>query len=365
MPRTRGRGTGPWSQHWSAGPWWKWCFAGTWHQARCCCSTRWRSSAPAVATHAPARRGCGLLRHVDDRRPRRILTGSHGAPLNSTSAALDPDLRPVPVGLRSGSRNRPRRHPALAAHHHRRRPHGLGGQGRGVRVLPVRRRARRRGPLSRPTSASVAHRPGQGPRTRTARARTPRHRRPPRLGHRHPGPGRTCHRSLPPGACRRGPGRHRGRSDPHPHRAARHRRRAPRLAGHGVRAAARRGRGRAARHRWPDASLRRGDALRRVRRPQPGGRSRDLPPGPGVHHQRSSARPPRDPGHRRSHRRRRPGTADHRRRRLRRRRPRPRGLRPGGHADAPHCSAAPSTQAPPPSGAGGSRPSCPATGTQR
>src|SRR3712207_7634317 len=29
--------------------------------------------------------------------------------------------RPVPVGLRSGSRERPRRHPALAAHHPRRR----------------------------------------------------------------------------------------------------------------------------------------------------------------------------------------------------------------------------------------------------
>ena len=72
--------------------------------------------------------------------------------------------------------------------------------------------------------------------------------------------------------------------------------------------------------------------VRRVRRPQPGGRGRDLPPGPGVHHQRSTARPPRDPGHRRRHRRRRPGTADRRRRRLRRRRPRPSRLRPGGHA---------------------------------
>src|SRR6476659_8112205 len=28
MPRTAGRGTGSWSQHWSAGPWWKWCLAG-------------------------------------------------------------------------------------------------------------------------------------------------------------------------------------------------------------------------------------------------------------------------------------------------------------------------------------------------
>src|SRR5215212_6354963 len=169
-------------------------------------------------------------------------------------------------------------------------------------------------------------------REREQLARTPRHRRPPRLGHRHPGPGRWCHRGLPPRACHRGPGHHRGRSDPHPHRAARHRRRAPRLTGHRVLAAARRGRGPAARHRWPDASLRRGDALRRVRRPQPGGRGRGLPPGPGVHHQRSTARPPRDPGDRRRHRRRRPGTADHRRRRLRRWRPRPSRLRPGGHA---------------------------------
>ena len=32
------------------------------------------------------------------------------------------------MGLRSGSRNRPRRHPALAAHHHGRRPHGLAGK---------------------------------------------------------------------------------------------------------------------------------------------------------------------------------------------------------------------------------------------
>jgi DNA-binding NarL/FixJ family response regulator len=34
MPRTGGRGTGPWSQHWSAGRWWKWCFARTWRRAR-------------------------------------------------------------------------------------------------------------------------------------------------------------------------------------------------------------------------------------------------------------------------------------------------------------------------------------------
>src|SRR4051794_24740246 len=52
MPRTGGRGTGPWSQYWSAGPWWKWCSARppgrrrTWHRARCCCSRCSRSSAP-------------------------------------------------------------------------------------------------------------------------------------------------------------------------------------------------------------------------------------------------------------------------------------------------------------------------------
>ena len=52
----------------------------------------------------------------------------------------------------------------------------------------------------------------------------------------------------------------------------------------------------------------------------------------GVGHQRHPACPSRDPGHRRRHRRCRPGTADHRRRRLRRRRPRPSRLRPDGHA---------------------------------
>ena len=50
------------------------------------------------------------------------------------------------------------------------------------------------------------------------------------------------------------------------------------------------------------APLRRGDARRRARRPQPRGRVRDLPPGPGVHHQRSTPRPPRHPRRRGRHR---------------------------------------------------------------
>lgn len=58
------------------------------------------------------------------------------------------------------------------------------------------------------------------------------------------------------------PGHHRGRGDPHPHRAARHRRRAACFTGHRVRAAAGLGRGRAVRWRSSDASLDRGDVLR-------------------------------------------------------------------------------------------------------
>ena len=50
-------------------------------------------------------------------------------------------------------------------------------------------------------------------------------------------------------------------------------------------------------------TLRRGDARRRARRPQPRGRGRDLPPRPGVRHQRSTPRPPRHPRHRGRHRR--------------------------------------------------------------
>ena len=89
MPRTRGRGTGPWSQHWSAGPWWKWCFARTWRQRPVLLlyalavigPLPWRRTHPLVAVAV----SFGTLTIVD---LVRILTGSHGALLNSTSAAL-------------------------------------------------------------------------------------------------------------------------------------------------------------------------------------------------------------------------------------------------------------------------------------
>ena len=225
---------------------------------------------PTVATHAPAGRGCGLLGTLTIVDIVRILTGSQGTLLNSTSATLILTY----ALFRWGSGREAASGLGvillwLPITIHGADPTSLAEAVAGIRVLPVRRRARRRDPLSR-EDPHPRHRPSQGPRTRTARSRAPRHRRPPRLGHRHPGPSRTCRRGRPPRACHRGPGHHRGRSDPHPHRAARHRRCAPRHTGHRVRAAARRGRGRAARHRWPDASLRRGDAVRRVRRPQPG-----------------------------------------------------------------------------------------------
>ena len=89
MPRTGGRGTGPWSQHWSAGPWWKWCFARTWRQRPLLLLAAlavlgpllWRRTHPLVAVAV----SFGTLTIVDIV---RILTGSHGALLNSISAAL-------------------------------------------------------------------------------------------------------------------------------------------------------------------------------------------------------------------------------------------------------------------------------------
>ena len=71
----------------------------------------WRRTHPLVAVAV----SFGTLTIVDIV---RILTGSQGGLLNSIVRGADPGLRPVPVGLRSGSRKRPRRHPALAAHHH-------------------------------------------------------------------------------------------------------------------------------------------------------------------------------------------------------------------------------------------------------
>ena len=70
------------------------------------------------------------------------------------------------------------------------------------------------------------------------------------------------------------------------------------VAGRAARAAARGGRPRAAHQRPRGASARPGVALRRAHGPQPGRRGRDLPPGPGVDHERPSARAPRDAGHR-------------------------------------------------------------------
>ena len=67
----------------------------------------WRRTHPLVAVAV----SFGTLTIVDIV---RILTGSQGALLNSIVRGADPGLRPVPVGLRSGSRKRPRRHPALA-----------------------------------------------------------------------------------------------------------------------------------------------------------------------------------------------------------------------------------------------------------
>src|SRR5215213_10200695 len=55
---------------------------------------------PAVATHAPARRGCGLLRHVDDRRHRQNPHRVARRPPEQHLRGADPGLRPVPVGLR-------------------------------------------------------------------------------------------------------------------------------------------------------------------------------------------------------------------------------------------------------------------------
>src|SRR3954471_16183871 len=124
-------------------------------------SLPWRRTHPLVAVAV----SFGTLTIVDIV---RILTGSQ-RPAEQHIRGADPGLRPVPVGLRSGSRKRPRPHPALAAHHHRRRPHEPVGHGRVVRVLPVRRRARRRDPLSGEVP-DPRHRPGQGPRTRTARS---------------------------------------------------------------------------------------------------------------------------------------------------------------------------------------------------
>ena len=66
----------------------------------------------------------------------------------------------------------------------------------GMRVLAVPRRARRLRPLSDCLPAP-RDRPGQAPRARAAGARAARHRRPPRLGHRHPGPGRPGRRRIP------------------------------------------------------------------------------------------------------------------------------------------------------------------------
>ena len=82
-----------------------------------------------------------------------------------------------------------------------------------------------------------------------------------------------------------------------------------------------------------------GDPLRGARGPQPGRRGRDLPPGPGVDHERSPARPPRDAGHRGRRRSRRGRAADRRRRRSAEHgRRRHRGIRPGGDAGTHHAA---------------------------
>ena len=89
MPRTGGRGTGPWSQYWSAGPWWKWCFARTLAPRPLLLLAAlavlgpllWRRTHPLVAVAV----SFGTLTIVDIV---RILTGSQGALLNSISAAL-------------------------------------------------------------------------------------------------------------------------------------------------------------------------------------------------------------------------------------------------------------------------------------
>ena len=71
----------------------------------------WRRTHPLVAVAV----SFGTLTIVDIV---RILTGSQGALPAQHLGDAGPDLRPVPVGLRSGGRKRPRRHPGLAAHHH-------------------------------------------------------------------------------------------------------------------------------------------------------------------------------------------------------------------------------------------------------
>ena len=122
----------------------------------------WRRTHPLVAVAV----SFGTLTIVDIV---RILTGSQGGLLNSISAALI--LAYALFRWGSG----------------REAASGLGvillwlaityvadthepvGDGRRVRGLPVRRRARRRDPLSR-EDPHPRHRPSQGPRTRTARS---------------------------------------------------------------------------------------------------------------------------------------------------------------------------------------------------
>ena len=122
----------------------------------------WRRTHPLVAVAV----SFGTLTIVDIV---RILTGSQGALLNSISAALI--LAYALFRWGSGREAASGLGVILLwlPITTRRRPHQPGGDGRRVRVLPVRRRARRRDPLSR-EGPHPRHRPSQGPRTRTARS---------------------------------------------------------------------------------------------------------------------------------------------------------------------------------------------------
>ena len=158
----------------------------------------------AVAAHAPARRGRGQrsasIIAASTSRPSFGADGPVGLYTIGVRAAAP--LLAVALGVRPRDRDRAGDHPG------RLRPRASPATTPasatpivGERVPAVPGGARRRGPLPGHLPAARAG-PGQAARARAAGPRAARHGRPPRLGHRDPGPGRAGSSPAPdPGAA--------------------------------------------------------------------------------------------------------------------------------------------------------------------
>ncbi len=252
-----------------------------------------RGAHAALAAHAPARDGRNCVLVARRRRVRSTRDGrdvgraeSHGRGRPAVS------LRAVPMGL--GSRGHDRIGVRAGSGRARRRQRPCG---RGVGRSPdpaVRRSARRRVPVPEQRPAGRAG-PGQAPRAGAAGARAARHRRSPRVGHRHPGPSRADRRRVPSRGRARRPRRRREGGVARTDRDAHHRRRPSPGRANRPQPTTRCRRHRATRQEHRESAPCRRHPDRRPRRAASVGRRGAVPPRPGVGHERAPPRPPRHP----------------------------------------------------------------------